>query len=1276
MCDARLSARALRVLGLVLGVAALLAARPALACTTCTPGIPVPQTLWGQLQPVDSPASPLPSQRDSTLYTGQVGQFPDSHLPLFTSLDIEGNYAFVSYTAGFEIWNITNPNSISRSSLVDGWRGDFLGWPGYTESRWLIWDVAAPAGNTNLIAVAGYTGLSVWDVTNKSQPKIAYQDGMNGQTMIKLGQSVWSANIGGRNYAFFGVPLNAPGLYIYDMTQALTFLPGGCLEDTTQAISCPGVYKGKLGTDGAFWVDGIQTAGGRTFVAYGTGLASGDVQIWDVTTPTAPQLVVRFLSGSRPDGAAFWHDSGRNKDYLGVRTTTQGQIYDVTTCLDGNGCTAGQIQQTWATNLAAPIATDFVTFSRGGSTPYLYFGTDDKHSAGLQREFVYDVSDPSGPVEISPHTTHNVGGNVVDYWGYYYEGNASGFNQVMPRVAMFKDNYLYRAAWTIFDVHQLVNVQPAVGVSGPATGYAGDPLTFTATASNCTPSPTGWTWTTGGGSGASSTSSIAITWSSTGVKTVTAKNSACVDSNQQPVVGSTTTTIVDPAPAVQSATASPSSAPVCSAITFTANGATGEPPLTYAWSIRNSDDTEVGSGSGNPFVWGSSGQSPGTYHGVVTVSGPGGPDATATATLNLIALPPLSDISNETPTAVITSNFVTFSVPAGTTGATQWEWNFGDGPPVVYTDPVVGPHPTHTYQAVGDYNVTVRISNCNDTQGSTSLPLQVHIESTAPLEAHFQATCPLGVCAFGVGTVIPFVDTSGPAGAVTHWYYAWNNTSQTGPCTGYDTGHTSPLTTHAYASTGTYYPCLRVEGSGEPNEYVHPRITITTGGGGGGGGTPSITVSGPSTGSVNQASAFSATATNCTPSGGNATGWSWDTGGGSGASNTSTIQITWSTAGTKTVRATNSGCGSAFGSKAITISDGGSGSTGDGPQAAFTFTPASPNVGQQVSFNGSTSTGSISTYSWDFGDGGTGSGVTASHAFTQAGSHSVKLTVWQGCPSPSCFDHVTHTVTVGGSQTGACSPGPETICLLGGRFSVDVHYHDQHNGGDGDGQVMTFPTTDQSGAFWFFNPSNAELLVKMVDGTTVNGHYWVFYGALTDVEYWLTVTDTEDPTHPVEYHNVAGNICGVGDTAAFPASGGTHGSSTAGPMSALDLGDLGPVTGASGTCLPSDGNLCLLDGRFSVEVSYHDQHNDQSGDGTAVSSTDQTGFFWFFNPANYELVVKMVDGTTVNGHYWVFWGSLSDVEYTLHVTDTVTSHTWQVTNTAGNICGGANTSEF
>ena len=50
--------------------------------------------------------------------------------------------------------------------------------------------------------------------------------------------------------------------------------------------------------------------------------------------------------------------------------------------------------------------------------------------------------------------------------------------------------------------------------------------------------------------------------------------------------------------------------------------------------------------------------------------------------------------------------------------------------------------------------------------------------------------------------------------------------------------------------------------------------------------------------------------------------------------------------------------------------------------------------------------------------------------------------------------------------------------------------------------------TGDTGGFWFFNPDNVELMVKVLDGRPVNGYWWVFYAGLTDVEFTLTVTPT------------------------------------------------------------------------------------------------------------------------------------------------------------------------
>lgn len=55
------------------------------------------------------------------------------------------------------------------------------------------------------------------------------------------------------------------------------------------------------------------------------------------------------------------------------------------------------------------------------------------------------------------------------------------------------------------------------------------------------------------------------------------------------------------------------------------------------------------------------------------------------------------------------------------------------------------------------------------------------------------------------------------------------------------------------------------------------------------------------------------------------------------------------------------------------------------------------------------------------------------------------------------------------------------------------------------------------------------------------------------------------------------------------------------------------------------------------------------GVGYGVPLTRESGYFWFFDPENIELTVKILDGRAVNGKYWVFIASMTDVAYTVEV---------------------------
>jgi hypothetical protein len=75
--------------------------------------------------------------------------------------------------------------------------------------------------------------------------------------------------------------------------------------------------------------------------------------------------------------------------------------------------------------------------------------------------------------------------------------------------------------------------------------------------------------------------------------------------------------------------------------------------------------------------------------------------------------------------------------------------------------------------------------------------------------------------------------------------------------------------------------------------------------------------------------------------------------------------------------------------------------------------------------------------------------------------------------------------------------------------------------------------------------------------------------------------------------------------------------------------------------------------------------------------SDDSGLLWFFDEANWELLVKVIDGCGYNNRYWVFGSAATDVEYQLVVTDTQTGEDAVYTNALGQRAAAINdTSAF
>jgi photosystem II stability/assembly factor-like uncharacterized protein len=112
---------------------------------------------------------------------------------------------------------------------------------------------------------------------------------------------------------------------------------------------------------------------------------------------------------------------------------------------------------------------------------------------------------------------------------------------------------------------------------------------------------------------------------------------------------------------------------------------------------------------------------------------------------------------------------------------------------------------------------------------------------------------------------------------------------------------------------------------------------------------------------------------------------------------------------------------------------------------------------------------------------------------------------------------------------------PATLVLsIDHPFRIRLSARDQRTGVAGTGVPVALG--DRAGYFTIpeltLSSDSPEAFVKIVDGRAINGAWWVFHGALTDLEYTLTVT--EEATGRVKtYFKPAGSPCGEFDTAAF-----------------------------------------------------------------------------------------------------------------------------------------------
>jgi len=96
--------------------------------------------------------------------------------------------------------------------------------------------------------------------------------------------------------------------------------------------------------------------------------------------------------------------------------------------------------------------------------------------------------------------------------------------------------------------------------------------------------------------------------------------------------------------------------------------------------------------------------------------------------------------------------------------------------------------------------------------------------------------------------------------------------------------------------------------------------------------------------------------------------------------------------------------------------------------------------------------------------------------------------------------------------------------------------------------------------------------------------------------------------------------------------------------------------GSTQSCTPDATTICLNNDRFAVHVDWRIS-NGQTGTGTGIKYTADSGLFWFFSEQNIEMLVKVLNACqpSVGNRFWVFSAATTNVQYTITVTDTHTS---------------------
>jgi hypothetical protein len=272
------------------------------------------------------------------------------------------------------------------------------------------------------------------------------------------------------------------------------------------------------------------------------------------------------------------------------------------------------------------------------------------------------------------------------------------------------------------------------------------------------------------------------------------------------------------------------------------------------------------------------------------------------------------------------------------------------------------------------------------------------------------------------------------------------------------------------------------------------------------------------------------------------------------------------------------------------------------------------------------------------------------------------------------------------ASPGTCIGDDTTLCLNGGRFRVTALWEEPSARTVAPGHAVSL--TADTGYFWFFGSDNVEVVVKVLGACPVNARFWVFAAGLTNVEVTLRVDDVITGESQTYFNERGAAFLPILDSDAFatcdaallPAvpldeeaiaavraevmAGLLRLANDADPTAAPLASHTTVEDASSAACAADSDSLCLAGNRFQVEVQFL-TGGGQSGNGQATTLTQDTGYFWFFNPDNVEIVVKVLNACSISDRFWVFAAGLTDVEAKITVIDSNTGERQEYFNSLG-----------